>query len=265
MTKSLLPPQYAPLVNPNTGLIDPNWFNYFKSEHARTGGDSSDAILDATAQATFRATVGTTSAGALATILLQVRTAVGAAWSTASIALSAMTGGTSRIELNADTIQLNGTVLSSGAINGAMVGNAALDSQHLASTAATVNQSVQVPGPITPTLGQVNTWINLATLPAITTIAGLPVDIDGQFMLHNTDAGSPGTHHYGLRLQRNGVTIWPAVAPTYGSDGGSFFNQPINWSEKPGAGSMVYTVDYFPDSISCDAVNITLRANYIKR
>lgn len=215
----------------------------------------SNSLNNATAQGLFTATEGTPSAGALATILLQVRTTVGDTFHAASIKLSAMAAGLSRVEITADTILLDGTVLNNGA----------LDSQHLASTAATVNQSVQVPGPITPTLGQVNTWVNLATLPAITTVAGLPVDIDGQFMLHNTDVGSPGTHHYGVRVQRNGVTIWPAVAPTYGSDGGSFFNQPINWSEKPGAGSMIYTLDYFPDSISCDAVNITFRANYIKR
>lgn len=241
------------------------------------------AVGDATAQGLFSVTQGTTSAGALATILLQVRAVTGGVLKAASIKISALAIG-SRIEITADDIWLDGTVLSNGAILSAHIGadqvataniaaaavtgteiaGSAVATTHIIADAATIHKVVTAAGPRTPSGGEVNTWITLATLPTFTS-TGSPVAISGQFMLHNTDVGSPGTHHYGVRLQRNGATIWPAVAPTYGSDGGSYFNQPIDWVETPGAGSVTYTLDYFPDSTSCDAVNVVLQADEIKR
>lgn len=262
MVKSALPGPNI-LIADEHGTITDTWWRYFLNEHNRTGGNSFDKvdltstaviqaqtdILDATAQGLFQVTQGTPSSGAIATILFQVRTSLADPLHTASFRMSALSAGASKIEMAATEVDIDGTLLSNGAII----------SDHIAPNSATIPVQVAVAGPITPTLGQVNTWVNLATLDSFTSV-GKPIAISGQFMLHNTDTGSPGTHHYGVRLQRNGSTVWPFVAPTYGSDGGSYFNQPIDWIETPGAGAIVYTLDYFPDSISCDAVNIVLKA-----
>lgn len=209
---------------------------------------------DATATALMRAIAIAGPAGVAARIALQVRAAVGGSYEAASIYLDALSGGGSQITLSAATILLDGVVLSSGA----------LQTSALASEAATIHKTATSAGPRTPSGGEVSTWITLLTLPTFTS-TGNPIEINGQFMLHNTDVGSPGTHHYGVRVQRNGSTVWPSVAPTYGSDGGSYFNQPIKWLETPGAGSVTYTLDYFPDSVSCDAVNMVLSADEIKK
>lgn len=208
---------------------------------------------DATATALMRAIAVAGPAGVAARIALQVRAAVGGSYEAASIFLDALSGGGSQISLSASTIFLDGVVLSSGA----------LQTSALASEAATIHKVATGAGPRTPAAGEVNTWITLLTLPTFTS-TGKPIEISGQFMLHNTDAGSPGTHHHGVRVQRNGSTVWPAVAPTFGTNGSSYNNYPIDWVETPGAGSVVYTLDYFPDSVSCDAVNYVLSADEIK-
>lgn len=93
-------------------------------------------IGDATAQGLFSVTQGTTSAGALATILLQVRATVGGVLKAASIKISALAVG-SRIEITADDIWLNGNVLSSGAITNPMIGASAVGTTQIAGTAVT--------------------------------------------------------------------------------------------------------------------------------
>lgn len=245
------------------GAVDGVFATVNTERTLRTSADSALADLittvtataaDATASAMFRAIAVAGPAGVAARIALQVRAAVGGTYETASIYLDALAGGGSQITLTASTIVLDGIVLSSGA----------LQTSALSAEAATIHKTATSAGPRTPSGGEVNTWITLLTLPTFTS-TGNPIEISGQFMLHNTDAGSPGTHHHGVRVQRNGSTVWPSVAPTFGTNGSSFNNYPVDWIETPGAGSVTYTLDYFPDSVSCDAVNSVLSADEIKK
>lgn len=45
--KAFLPPPYVPVVDSQTGLIDPIWYAYFRDEHVRIGGDPADKVQQA--------------------------------------------------------------------------------------------------------------------------------------------------------------------------------------------------------------------------
>lgn len=180
MVKSALPGPGVTLVGQD-GNMNPPWYQYFQAEHNRTGGNSTDLILenttdigDATAQGLFTATQGTTSAGALATILLQVRTTIGEAFHAASIKLSSMAGALSRIEITADTIAIDGTLLNNGAL---VTANAA-------SNAWSLPGSVTGAGTITATVGAVWTFVTSFT----DTFIGRPISIRPGVEFDNTDA-----------------------------------------------------------------------------
>lgn len=134
----------------------------------------SNSLNDATAQGLFTATEGTPSAGALATILLQVRTTVGDTFHAASIKLSSMAAGLSRVEITADTILLNGTLLNNGALTTDMGG----------ANAWSLPGSVTGAGSITATVGAVWTFVTSFT----DTFIGRPISIRPGVEFDNTDA-----------------------------------------------------------------------------
>lgn len=180
MTDAILYGPNIPIVDPATGLPTIQEIRFRNSLWMRTGGPE-DFILglqtdlgDATAQALFRATPATTSAGAVATIALQVRASTVDTFHAASIKLSAMALGQSRIEIAADTITIDGTLL----VNGALLTSMA------ASNAWSLPGSVTGAGTITATVGAVWTLVTSFT----DTFIGRPISIRSGVEFDNTDA-----------------------------------------------------------------------------
>lgn len=206
------------------------------------------AVGDATAQGLFSVTQGTTSAGALATILLQVRAVTGGVLKAASIKISALAVG-SRIEITADDIWLNGNVLSSGAIDTTMIGaaavggtqiaGAAVATTHLAANAATDADSVPFSG--------------LASFADTTfrdcgsvtrTWSGGKAQLDFTVSVDNNDAGD---HKINFRVQKDGVTQknFPNVAGRgYICPKTNELSVTLPYDDTPSAASHTYNFQY---------------------
>lgn len=240
--KSALPGANVPLVDSN-GLMNNQWWLYFQNEHNRTGGNSFDKvdqtstaviqaqtdIGDATAQGLFQVTQGTASSGAEATILLQVRTSLADPLHSASIKLSALAAGASRIEISASTIEIDGTLLNNGA----------LLTENLGANAASLPGSVSGSGTITATTGAAWTFVTSFT----DTFIGRPIDVMPGVEFDNSDTGDhtlqcavtidstdPDT---GTPPYKSGINIIVPKSPA-----GFLFALPV--PDTPAAGSHTY-------------------------
>lgn len=252
MVKSALPSPNTPLVG-SDGKITSAWFQYFQNEHNRTGGNSTDLIAQlgdqATASGQFQVVPGSPSAGAEATIDFEVRAGTDSDFSNASLKMSALAGGGSRIELDADSVLVNGTPLSDGAIDTGMLG----------SGAATGHWDVE---DITSTsVAAADTWYTKLTLN-VTGATGEPIEIGFSVVAHNADTG--GAHIVHVRVLRGATVVWPQtqdLAQTCTTDvamSGALKDQPA-------AGDYVYTLQYKSDSTSVAVSDAVMTADEIRR
>lgn len=232
MVKSALPNSNIPIGYSADGspvFVSKEWWAYELAEHNRTGGNSTDKIADtvttlvqaqtdiadATASGLFQVTQGSTSAGALATILLQVKTSLADPLHTASIKLSALAAGASRIELAATTISIDGTLLANGAILSTHIGTeqvgttniagSAVTTSTLAAAAACAHAKEDFSG-----VTSVNDTSshNLNSGLAIT-LTGAATELDLNVIVHNSDGGD---HAIQVQILKDGSLLkaWPA-------------------------------------------------------
>lgn len=250
MVKSALPgPNVAPVGQDGTWVSA--WYQYFQAEHNRTGGNSTDLILenttdigDATAQGLFTATQGSTSAGALATILLQVRTSIGEAFHAASIKLSSMAGALSRIEITADTVAIDGTLLNNGAL---LTGHAAPGAWTLTGVKASSG---------TVAAGAASAW-TLVDSFTDTFTGGLPVTVDIGLDLDNTDAGD---HTFNVALTYDSTNPATGSPPLYNASRSYLIAKSPAWfpfakpvTHTPTSGSHTYRLYFNADSTAVRA------------
>lgn len=228
MVKSALPSPNALIADEN-GTITDTWWKYFLAEHNRTGGNSTDKIADtittlvqaqtdiadATASGLFQVTQGSTSAGATATILFQVRTSLADPLHTASFKMSTLAAGASRIELAASEIDIDGTLLVNGAILSTHIGtgqvatgniaSSAVTTATMASAAACAHAKEDFSG-----VTSVNDTSshNLNTGLAIT-LTGASTELDLNLIVHNSDGGD---HAIQVQILKDGSPLktWPA-------------------------------------------------------
>jgi len=255
MVKSALPGRRVPVVDQDGYMTDP-WYNYEQAEHSRTGGNATDAIADATAEALFNATVGVTSAGALATIFLQVRTTIAEAFHAASIKLSSLAGGLSRVEITADTISIDGTLLNNGAL---LTPFAASNAWTLAGNTTDASATAAAAA---------SAWTPLTSRTV--TFTGKPVEVDATCDIKANNSN----HLYGFAITidstnpEDGNALYnsnPAAGPVF--DIGASGTQ-RSWSRHldvtPSAASHTLRIYGMSDSTAIDFLNKGLRTAEIK-
>lgn len=228
MVASALPGKRVPVTDAD-GLVSDAWFNYFQAEHARTGGNSTDKIdntattlvqaqtdiLDATASGLFQVTQGSTSSGAAATILLQVRTSLADPLHTASIKLSALAAGASRVEIAASTVSIDGTLLNNGAIVTSHIGAAAVGGTQIAGSAVATTHLVadsacaHAKEDFSGIVSQNNTSSHDLNTGLAITLTGAATEIDLNLIVHNSDGGD---HAIQVQILKDGSVLkaWPA-------------------------------------------------------
>lgn len=136
-----------------------------------------------------------------------------------------------------------------------------VDTGMIASQAATVHADNEVSGPLTPSGGTINTWLDLATVTFTST--GVPSTLSATVVVHNNDTGS---HNLSLEIYKDGTgTIWPSTSPTLTVLNTSWQIYTITWVDTPSAGSVTYRFRWNPTSTSLDALNIVFSEDHIKR
>jgi hypothetical protein len=135
----------------------------------------------------------TTAAGADASIAIRARASSNGTFSDAGIYLDAMTGGTSRIRLDASDVIVDGVYLASGGIVTGFIAANAVTKQPSSFTAGTQN------------LGGSNADFTLATT-SYTTASGNPVDLFFDADVRNS-AGS-NTIEFALVIDGSTVNSW---------------------------------------------------------
>lgn len=244
------------------------------------------AVGDATAQGLFSVTQGTTSAGALATILLQVRATTGGVLKAASIKISALVVG-SRIEITADDIWLNGNVLSSGAITNPMIGASAVDSAQIAGSAvitAKIASSAVTTDRINADAATLagNTTDASSTAAAaasawtlltsrVVTFTGSPVEIDTSCDIKANNSN----HLYGFAVTidstdpEDGFALYnsnPAAGPVFDiAASGTWRSWARHIDVTPSAASHTLRIYGKSDSTAIDFLNKGLRTAEVKR
>lgn len=244
----LLPTPNNPIVDPETGMPTRQEVRFRDSLWKRTGGASDiiQGVIDgATASGLFQAVAGSTSAGAQATIVLEVRAGTGEAFRNASIKLSALPGSASRIELAATTITIDGTLLSNGAILSSHIGSGQVATGNLAASAvttATIATGAVTTGTIasnavttatiassavtTATIAsdaacahgkedfsgitsQANTNYHSLNTGLVMPLTGAVTELDLNLIVHNSDGGD---HSIQVQLVKDGSILkaWPA-------------------------------------------------------
>lgn len=261
MTDAILYGPNIPIVDPATGLPTREEIRFRNSLWMRTGGPE-DFILglqtdlgDATAQALFRATSATTSAGAVATIALQVRASTVDTFHTASIKLSAMALGLSRVEIAADEITIDGTLL----VNGALL------TGHLAPNAATLPGDKSGTG--TVAAGAASAWTLIDSFTD--TFTAHPVSIDIGLDLDNTDAGD---HTFNVALTYDSTDPTVGTPPLYNASRSYLIAKSPAWfpfskpvAHTPGSGSHTYRLYFNADSTAVRARIWDLKYAEIRR
>lgn len=280
----LLPTPNNPIVDPETGMPTRQEVRFRDSLWKRTGGASDiiqGVIDDATASGLFQAVAGSTSAGAQATIVLQVRAGTGEAFRDASIKLSALAGSASRIELAATTITIDGTLLSNGAILSSHIGTGQVATANIASSAVTT-ATIASSAITTTTMAseaacahakedfsgitsQANTSYHSLNTGLAILLTGAATELDLNLIVHNSDAGD---HSIQVQILKDGSLLkaWPASGTegfTAQHTGYTSFH--FTWHDSD-TGSHTYLAQWAnPGATTTLTAEGTLRIDEIKR
>lgn len=269
-----------PIVDPETGLPTREEIRWRNSLFNRVGGPSDiiqGVIDDATASGLFQAVAGSTSAGAQATIVLQVRAGTGEAFRDASIKLSALAGVASRIEITATTVTIDGTLLSNGGILTGHIGTGQVGTTNIASSAVTTTTIASAAATLagisvdasSTAAAAATAWTLLAARTV--TFTGNPVQIDASCDVRANNSN----HLYGFAI---------TIDSTNPEDGNALYNSnfgagPVfdiaasgtwrSWSRQldntPSAASHTLRMYGMSDSTAIDFINKAIRTAEIKR